>query len=127
MNTHKDLLKRRCRFGNCLLRQDDRRVEKKIKFSNEFNNLFGIDVTSEDSEIYPELLCNRHCCLLRRAKSSFQQNGTYETCQDVHQFQPHSDQCSVCAGGDSSQVRAHAGPGRGHKKNTVLVIFSLPV
>lgn len=71
-----------------------KRTEIKQAFSHEFQALLNIDVTVEDSKIYPDLLCYKHTSLLYRAKQALK-SGEIEEKYTLLKFKEHVRDCSL--------------------------------
>ena len=93
---HQDQLKHRCRFGNCLLPEDKRRTGNKRTFHNEFQSVFNVDVTTEDSKIYPDLLCSKHASVLYWIKQDVSKSGKIEGKYGLFEFKQHDNECTIC-------------------------------
>ena len=120
MEAHQIKLRSRCRYGNCLIKEGQKKG-KKGNYSIEFLKLFNVDVNSENSTIYPELVCNKHCSLLTRARESFKKGFDYVPDNSLFEFLKHSDsECAICFDNGPEVKRRKPGPGRGNTKQISL-------
>ena len=90
---HIDLLKVRCRI--CGKVTEKGHIRHKSSFTKEIKELFRADVTTDETAIHPQLICNKHASLLYRFrkaedKSSFNSNHT------ILNFGKHDNQCKMC-------------------------------
>ena len=71
-------------------------IGEKSKFGPTFKQLFDVDVDGEDPNVFPNYLCNKHTCLLKRATASLSRGLSYNTDQALFKFTPHNENCSIC-------------------------------
>ena len=69
---------------------------KKTQYAKELYELFSIDVTNEDNNIFPLYLCQTcRCYLYRQRKSGPKRPKTIPSIQ-LKEYVPHSDLCKLC-------------------------------
>ena len=97
MEYHRKKLDSVCRLGtDCVI---DRRALSKLVFSEELELVYGIDVWSDDEDIHPPNVCNKHRVALNRVKKSLKENEAIPTISKSTPlvFTPHTDgNCAVC-------------------------------
>ncbi len=88
---HITLIKVRCRIcGKVAEKQRNKSV-----FEKEIKELFKTDITLDDKEIHPNLICNNHATLLYRYRKA-EEKSTFQSNCPIANFMKHDDQCKVC-------------------------------
>ena len=86
MELHKSFLDRICRGCSNIIKGNSYRA---LIYSKEIHDLFDVDLTTEDPEIYPENICYS-CWRMLRYK---QVDETYSASGSLPEFPPHHNSC----------------------------------
>jgi hypothetical protein len=115
---------------------------KKEHFIKEFEEMFNIDISSDDSNIHPPLVCPAHKAVFYRYRSCKQKGNRYTTNTVLFNFEQHTQYCTVCnpasvlLDGDHNYIAtsptikcgrkrklaAKGGPGRGNSAAAEVVL-----
>ena len=117
---HEELLKLRCRYGNCVLEESEYPVLKE-NFQEEFCFL-GIDINRDDPTVYPSKVCKKHQALLIQVRASMAENRDFKPLSHVYEFKPHHSLYDICEPVIKKAERKRkrssvAGPGRGNTED----------
>ena len=97
MEDHLKILDFRCRVGNCVIDPNESSCSKNI-FKAEFLRLFDVDILQDDAFIHPQVVCNKHRCILLRAQNVHNRNELYRPIDtEIYAFFPHvHNECEIC-------------------------------
>ena len=79
-----------------------------------------LHISEDDEEIHPPLICNKHRCVLSRARVVHSKGEVFQPVDaSTHHFKPHDSKCDICVSpvkraakrGRTSKNKA-AGPGK---------------